>query len=446
MGEKLSDVLARFVKNTKLEDIPPETILFTKELALKTLAGMIAGSQLEGGVPLVNYAKSVGGTPDAGVIGSKFKSSIESSILANGHFAHVAELEDDQFPSAASDITVFPVSFPMAQKYKVSGKAFVEANAVAHEVMCRIGMFSLSHQGITDLPYYGVIGAAVVAAKLLNLSEDQIKNAIGISIGRAAGFITNFGTDAHYCESSMACRDGYFAALMAQQGLTGTWDIEGWLKKVHGREDLPVSRVTEGLGTSRWHIHNIWIKKYPCCFLTHRQNDMLIAMKKKYGLTPDNIEKIEFEVGPIDVTCDRPSPKDIEDSRFSYQHIAAGIIIDGDLNYETFTNQKISDHTFKKVREKVKVIHRNDWTREFNSGVATVKVTLMDGRVLKDSAEQAIGGSKRPLTEDHFIDLYRKYSSRFLKESEMNESADIIMSLEKQQDLQRLMDVSTNGK
>lgn len=73
---KISDVMAAFVKNTKLEDIPKETVLFTKELALKTMAGMCAGSQLEGGVPLVKYAKSVGGHREAGVIGHGFKSSV----------------------------------------------------------------------------------------------------------------------------------------------------------------------------------------------------------------------------------------------------------------------------------------------------------------------------------------------------------------------------------
>lgn len=213
----IADVLASFIKETKLENIPAETVRFTKELSLKTLAGMVAGSSTDAAKPIIDYVKETQDFSDAGVIGCKFKTLLENSILANGHFAHAAELEDDQFPSVTSDITVVPVIFPLAEKFNLSGKDIVEASAVALEVMNRIGMFSLAYKGITDLPFYGIIGAAAVAAKALKLNESQIKNAIGIAIGRAAGYIENFGTDAHYFESSMACRDGYFAALMAQK-------------------------------------------------------------------------------------------------------------------------------------------------------------------------------------------------------------------------------------
>jgi len=441
----LSNELASFVKNVTLEDIPQETILFVKELALKTLAGMVAGSATDAAAPMVEYVKESGGRPEAGVLGCRFSCPLENAILANGHFSHTAELEDDQFPSVTSDITVFPVIFPLAQKNKMSGNDVVVASAVALEVMNRVGMFSLAYKGITDLPFFGVIGAAVVSAKAFDLNEEQIKNAIGIAIGRASGYIANFGTDAHYFESSMACRDGYFAALMAQKGLTGTWDIEKWLKQLHGRDSLSVHSVTEGLGTSRWHVHNIWVKKYPCCFLTHRQIDMMLAMTQKHGFTLDNVAHVEIDAGPVDVTCDRPSPKHIEDSRFSFQHIMAGIIIDGDVGYKTFTNDKIAAPAFKKLREKIKVIPRDDWLAEFNSGVARVRVELSDGRSFEEHTRQALGGSERPLTQEQFVDLYRKYTVGFLSERQIKETSHYVLNLERQPDLTRLMEILTNG-
>ena len=450
-GEKLNgttgiaDVLAKFIRETKLENIPPETLRFTKELSLKTLAGMVAGSATGAAKPIIDYVKDTQSFPDAGVIGCKFKSSLENSILANGHFAHAAELEDDQFPSVTSDITVIPVIFPLAEKLEISGGEVVEATAVALEVMNRVGMFSLAYKGITDLPFFGVIGAAVAAAKALKLDENQIKNAIGIAIGRASGYIENFGTDAHYFESSMACRDGYFAALMAQKGLTGTWNIEKWLRQLHDREDLPTEDVVKDLGKPRWHAHNFWIKKYPCCFLTHRQIDIMFLIKAKHQLTPDNIELIEIDAGPVDATCDRPSPKHVEDSRFSFQHIMAGILIDGDVSYDTFTEEKITHPAFKKIREKVKVIHRNDWIPEFNSGIARVAVKFTSGKTIEETAEQPLGGSKNPLTQDQFLELYKKYTKGFLSDRQIAETAKMILGLEDQPNVGQLMQILTSG-
>lgn len=441
----IADVLASFIKETKLENIPAETVRFTKELSLKTLAGMVAGSSTDAAKPIIDYVKETQDFSDAGVIGCKFKTLLENSILANGHFAHAAELEDDQFPSVTSDITVVPVIFPLAEKFNLSGKDIVEASAVALEVMNRIGMFSLAYKGITDLPFYGIIGAAVVAAKALKLNESQIKNAIGIAIGRAAGYIENFGTDAHYFESSMACRDGYFAALMAQKGLTGTWNVEKWLTQLHDQDDLSFESIIRDLGKPRWHVHNIWVKKYPCCFLTHRQIDIMLSLKEKHELTPDNIELIEIDAGPVDATCDRPYPKHVEDSRFSFQHIMAGIIIDGDVSYNTFTDEKIADHTFKKVREKVTVIHKDDWAAEFNSGIARVGIMLTNGEKIEETAEQPLGGSKNPLTQDQFLDLYAKYTQDFLSDQQIKETAKIILELENQTNVNKLMEILTNG-
>lgn len=439
----IADTISTFIRNTTLEDIPSTTIEFTKQLALKTMAGMVAGSATESGRRMAAYTREAQGAVEAGVIGCGFRTSVEYAVLANGHFAHAAELEDDQFPAATSDITVFPVIFPLAEKLKLSGRKVVEASAVALEVMNRVGMFTLTSKGITDLPFYGIIGAAVVAAKALDLDVQSIKSAIGIAIGRASGFITNFGTDAHYLESAIACRDGYLAAVLAQKGMTGTTNIEEWLASLHGRRDLPTADIVKDLGKPRWHVHNIWVKKYPCCFLTHRQIDMLLAMKKERGLTHENVESIELDVGPIDATCDRTSPVDVEDSRFSFQHILAGILIEGDVDYGTFTEQKIRDPLYKKVRNKIKVNVHHDWPAEFNSGNARVVLTLKGGQQVVESAEQPIGGPDRPLSQEKYVELYEKYTRNCLSAQRIKETAEIILNLEQQSDVTKIMEMVT---
>ena len=50
IGEQFS----KFIMETNLGDIPPETIRFTKELALKTVAGMLAGSVMLAGRKITN--------------------------------------------------------------------------------------------------------------------------------------------------------------------------------------------------------------------------------------------------------------------------------------------------------------------------------------------------------------------------------------------------------
>lgn len=442
----IAEVMGDFVANTGIGQIPPETVEFTKSVALKTFAGMVAGSSVGASRAVIEAIREMPTIQEAGVIGCGFRTSTENAILANAHFAHAAELEDDQFPSAASDITVFPVIFPMAERWKLSGEAVVESSALALEVMNRIGMFTLAYRGITDLPFYGVIGAAVVAAKALRLDPPEVGNAIGIAIGRAGGYIANFGTDAHYFESSMASRDGYFAALMAKKGMTGTGNIEGWLTRLHGREDLPLDRIVDGLGgKGRWHAHNLWIKKYPCCFLTHRQIDMMLSMRRKHGLTPEGVASVSVDVGPIDATCDRPNPKHVEDARFSFQHILAGALLEGDVGYANFDERRISDPAYGEIRRKIRVNVRSDWPAEFNSGVAKLTITTGDGRELVEERDQPLGGSNYPLDRKQFLDLYEKYTKGYFTADLIRDTAGIVMDLENQPDLSVLMHTATFG-
>lgn len=429
---KLIDKLCNFVEQTTIDDLPSDVVEFTKHLTLKTMAGMISGSRTESGYKMTNFIKNIDTSSEASVIGGGFKSSIEYAILANGHYAHAAELEDDQFPSATSDITVTPVILPVAECFNLSGNKIIEATALALEMMNRIGYFSLTPKGITDLPFYGVIGAAIATAKALDFDAKTIRSTIGIAIGRASGFIINFGTDAHYLESSLACRDGYLSAIFAKNGMTGlanNSDISDWLKSIHSNPNLPVSEIVKDLG-SKWFIKNIWIKKYPCCFLTHRQIDIMLDIKKKYNLTHDDVKHIELDVGPIDATCDRSTPINIEDSRFSFQHILSGVLIEDEVDHRIFTEKKIINPLYIKTRSKIKVNNHHDWPPEFNSGIARVVVTLKDGKQIVETSEQALGGPKRPLTQEQFIELYRKYTKDIIPENIVKETCNILLDLE----------------
>jgi 2-methylcitrate dehydratase PrpD len=431
----LIDTLVEFVYDTAYKDIPEPTVTFTKQLLSKIVAAMLNGTKTRAGRRTMEYVKSMKGPGEVGVVGGGFRCSLDEAVLINGMTAHAAELEDDQFPSATSDITVFPVILPLAEKLQLTGKDVIESSALGLEIMNRIGMFPLSSKGITDLPFYGVIGAAITAGKALKLKPDQVKNAVGISMGKASGFIVNFGSDAHYIESAGACRDGLMAAQMAEKGMSGNPDLEKWLSDLHRGLSINTSEITRGLGDSPWRVHEIWVKKYPCCFLTHRHIDMMSSILTDPEFSCANIHKVEIDVGPVDYTCNRPEPKDSEDARFSFQHIMAALMLDGDIDSHHFSEDKLTDKKFEVARKKVSVINHPDWSPEFMSGVANIKVTLNNGKLIEKECAQALGGPDNPLSEKQFSDLYRKYTKVILNAEDAERIWGIISNLEEYDDL-----------
>ena len=96
MGKDIDRQLAEFAVNTKIEDIPQETLTFAKCLTLKTIAGMLAGSETTSAKKMKDVIIQQSLSGDCSVIGGKLKTSLWEAILLGGFFAHAKELEDDR--------------------------------------------------------------------------------------------------------------------------------------------------------------------------------------------------------------------------------------------------------------------------------------------------------------------------------------------------------------
>jgi 2-methylcitrate dehydratase PrpD len=265
-----------------------------------------------------------------------------------------------------------------------------------------------------------------------------------LSFTQAAGSYVNLGVDAHYLDTAWACRNGYIAAEMAGMGFTGGTNMEKWLTTLLGEDGVKLEEITANIGTPPFFIHNIWTKKYPCCFLTHRHTDSLFVLIKEHGFTAPDIAEITLDAGAADADiCNRPDPADIESSKFSYQHILSAVLLDGDLDMDTFTDKKIGDPAFKELRSKIKVVAHPEWGAGTQAGIAKTTVKLKDGTVLVKEMDQPPGGSKYPLTTEQVVQLYRKYTRNILTKEDISRTADMIQQMEDIDDLTDFIHILT---
>jgi 2-methylcitrate dehydratase PrpD len=364
---------------------------------------------------------------------------VEEASFVNGYFAHAAELEDDQFPSGCSDITVVPVVASMIEKYGLSGKDVLEATIMGMEIMNRIGTYSLASKGIVELPFYGVIGGCVTAGKALRLSSKEMLGGIGIAMGRAGGLITNFGTDAHYVESALACRDGLVAALLAKNGMAGNPDVSTWLTNLRGKGNWNPDAIVGDLG-QEWRIHTVWIKKYPCCFITHRPIDILLKMQRDNGVSADRVAELTVEDNPVSAICDRPTPVHTDDARFSFQHALSAALLDGDIDNHHFDPEAIHSDRFEATRKKVRIVTHEEWPRAFLSGPCRVTVRLNDGTELTGESETAGGAPDSPLSEDQVHQLFEKVLRPVMAQPDIDWIWDTVATLETHSDLRPFLD------
>jgi 2-methylcitrate dehydratase PrpD len=448
----IEDKLAEFIVDTKLVDIPSDVVEFTKQLIMKTVAGMVSGSTMPTGKKTVAFVRSLALPPEVGVIASKFKTGLYAATFANAIFAHACELEDDRIEprmGVAWDITAIPVAFPLAEYMKLSGKELVEAVAVGLEVHSRFTLFPTEHLGTVVWP--GAYASAVVAAKVFGLDYDEVKSLLGFAWGGVGIDPPLFGTDAHFFQSALQCIHGLLAADLVKRGWRTTPNLEVMIKKAIPPPPIPgvkidPAMVIEDLG-KKWRLKEIGIKKYPCCFWMHRHIDALIELVKEHNIKYEDVESVEVDVGPVEgPVTNRPDPKDTADAMFSFQQTLAAALIDRDVTHEHLTIEAIRDPRFAALRRKVKVNIHSDWEPVQFSGVAKVTVRLKDGRVLSRERVHIRGGPREPLTWDEFKTLYKKFTKGILPDDVIEFTCDAIYNLEKLKDLGELINALVFGR
>lgn len=446
MGKDLATEFAEFALQTNYEDIPKEVVGYSKQLTLKTVSGILAGSAKPSGQKLARIIKEKKLSEQVGIMGTGFRTSLWESVFLQTYYAHASELEDDRFSPGMGvtwDITVIPLLFPLAEELNLSGKAFLEALVTGLEVTVRSGMFSARHLGLGEIP--GAIGPAVAASRALGLNVKETIGAMGLAMSNAAISVTNYSTDAHYFESALISLQAIMAAEMAQRGLAGNADLAAFLTNFLGKDRVVPKKMVEDLG-KRWDFCEIWIKKYPACFLQHRQIDSVIEMRKEHNLSYDDVKAIEVHTNLADKVLDRPEPKDEGDLQFSYQHTLSAALLDGDVTLDHISEKAVHDPRLKEARPKVKIVYHPELTIEFNQAPSKVIIKMKDGREFSRERQFPIGDPKHdPLTPEQVQGLFAKFCKGILKEKDIGKVADMIWHMEELKSLKELINILVQG-
>ena len=91
--------LSGYIAQAGKKALPPAVAERTKHHVLDTIAAMVSGSQLLPGRKAIGFIKTIGGTKEACVIGSRIVTTAINAALANGMCAHADETDDSHAPS-----------------------------------------------------------------------------------------------------------------------------------------------------------------------------------------------------------------------------------------------------------------------------------------------------------------------------------------------------------
>jgi 2-methylcitrate dehydratase PrpD len=407
MPSTISNALAKFVVDARVEDMPPALAHEAKRSLLNFFACALAGNSDDTLNKAVAVVSRFTGAREATVIGRRDRLDILNAAFLNAASANVFDFDDTHLRTAIHPTSpVAPALFAWAERTPVAGASLLHAFALGVEVECRIGNavspWHYNH-GWHITSTCGVFGAAVAIGKLIDLDEAQMVWALGNAAVQSSGLVEGLGVMAKSVSVGNAARNGIVAALLAREGFTGpAQPLEGRFGFANVMGSAPnVGALTDGLG-STWELMQNAYKPYPCGVVLHPVIDACLMLRSEQTLNASEIAKVTVRGNPLlRVRADRNAPATGRLAQVSVQHSVAVAFIDGCAGLRQYTDARVKDAGVLALGALVEIADDPSVPVE----AAHVAIQLRDGRTYTKHVPHALGSMGRPMSD---ADLQQK--------------------------------------
>jgi 2-methylcitrate dehydratase PrpD len=416
-----------------------------KHRILDALAAMVSGSHLPAGEMAIQFARAQGGVAEATVLATDIRTSAVNAALANGMFAHADETDDfEPVTKAHPGSHVVPAALAMAEREGASGAELLAAVTLGYDVCCRFllalgpDLVRGSHRSAEGTS--STMGAAAAAASLAKLNEKGMRYVLSYAAQQVSG-IWSWVRDAGHVEkafdfSGMGARNGVTAAIMAQMGFTGVWDVlDGEHNALIALSAEPKpEEIVAGMGT-RFFITETSIKPFSVGYPIQAPLDAFLTLLREHKLTIDNVERIVVRL-PEDgarIVNNRSMPD------VNCQHIIALALVDGAVSFgDSHSYERMADSRVLAAKGRVQLIADRALMDPAARRSGMVEVTLRDGHTVRHFTRHPPGTKENPLSTERVNEKARSLMTPVLGAERTEEVIRRVNTLERLDDVREL--------
>jgi 2-methylcitrate dehydratase PrpD len=430
--------LARFVADTKWQDVPDKVRHEAKRALLNFFAVAIAGCRTSPVEMALKSLAEFSGGKQATVIGRADRIDALSAAFLNGAGANVFDYCDTHLPTVVHPTSpVAPALLALAELKRVTGPELLLAFVLGFEIECRVGgAVSPGHypKGWHITSTCGVFGSAAGAAKLLGLDAKQIVWALGNASTQSAGLCECLGWPAKSISVGNAAKNGLWSALLADKGFEGPAEpiagAQGFLAAMG--EPPNWSALIDGLGKT-WELNDNSIKPYPCGFVIHPLLDCALDWRRDHPTA--TVTRVAVRGNPLLLQrTDRPDVATGRESQVSLQHAVAAALVIGKAGLDQFTDACVEDPAVVEMRRRIEVAG--------DPAISTIAAEMdfftADGTKHSVATQAARGSSSNPMTDTEIEDKLRAEAGRWQADHDIQPLIDAVWTLEKSGDVSNL--------
>jgi 2-methylcitrate dehydratase len=444
----LAETIANYAAELKYEDIPEDVVRLAKRTILDTIGCMYGGYTAGPSRIAIKLASDVSAKEPATVLLSGTKTSPDLAVFANGVMIRYLDF-NDAFVSlthgAGHPSDTIAALLSAAELNERSGRDLVTATVLSYEVFCKIAdVFDYLGNGIDHTTVTGM-AATVGAGRLMELTPEQMVQAIGITVG--GNIATRQGrSDAlsnwKAFAAADACRKAVFALQLAREGMTGPVNVfEGTYGffKVMGHKPVAPPQFGEPFG-----IRRAFTKRFPLGQFSQTVAQAA-AEARSFADRPDDIHEINIHVSrsAIKIMADGPEkwrPQTHETADHSIPYAAGLALMYGKIDPAFYEDPYLHDPRLIDLVSRVKCLSSDEADRmeqEFN--LCELEVVLKSGARKTFRVEYHRGHFKNPMSDAEMEEKFRLMAQKHLAPDRVDSLLRLLWGIENEPQASKLI-------
>ena len=287
----------------------------------------------------------------------------------------------------------------------------------------------------------------LVAGKLLELTEEQLENAVGISgcHGMILGILDTAAEEYSMSKNirfPFTAHGGILAALLAKRGFTGPTTVieghEGFNETLmKGSFDIATFTTFD----DRFYIMDTGFKALCAVGAVQGHLNATVQLVSQHDIKPEEIDRVRVLAGtrPIEHTGDpaKKYPTNKETADHSSYFLTAIGIVDRTVGPEQYQPSKYKDPRVLQLIDKITLEIDPEMDKLPRSGMS--EIVTKDGKSYTARVDYPKGHPKNPMSDHELEVKFKSMASKHMTETRMERVLQRVDQLENLQDIGDLM-------
>jgi len=452
MADRILNHLCDYALKLSYRDLPQEVIRRTKHIVMDTVGCALGGAESPPAKIARAAASEITSASPSTVLISGQKTSPDLAAFANGVMIRYLDFNDTYAgsPTCHPSDLLAPV-LAVVDARNGSGRDVILGTVLGYEVLCGLIDAGAKERGHSwDQSTYGVIAAAVLAAKLFGHTKEQMANAISLAVSSHISLEQiRRGQISHWkgCALANASRNAVFCAMLAAKGMTGPEEVfegkAGFLNSTGIR--FEIRPFADSADTYR--IMKARLKAFPSGYFSQSAIEAILNLRPQIP-DLDDVKEIRLQTFPAGYEVMGSGeanwqPETRESADHSLPFVMAVALMEGIVETRHYDELYYKRSDVRALMQKIKVRIGDEPVAAWPElPLNIVDVETKSGKVLSTKVAYHLGHFKRFMTDEEQERKFRPLAEPLLPGRQIDDLLACLRRLDEVDEISELISLT----